>query len=96
MTSTATTRTSTMYDQLPGNPYLRRALDQQNTPAVRQVFATLAQAFETRTLTLQKIEVAGYERRRHHEFSTPANRNLELLREDLTRRTTHQETDDDD
>ena len=84
-----------LYQQLPGNPFLRKALDPNTSATARLVWATLTQAYETRTQTLQRLEVTGTERRRHNEFSTPASKDLELLREDLRTRTSIQDNDND-
>lgn len=82
------------YTAMPGNPYLRNALDQQSGQTVRLVYATLAQAFETRTLILEQREHAATESMHNRPtFNTPANRKLEALRAELIERTT--EPDDE-
>ena len=84
-----------LYQQLPGNPFLRKALDLSNLPAARQVFATLAVAYETRTQTMQLAEDSLTKRMHHNNFSTPANLSLRELREQLQIRTTIQDNDND-
>lgn len=87
--------TGNLYQQLPGNPFLRKALAPQASNAERLVWATLAQAYEPRTLVLQQIEAEETHRRRHNNFSTPANRDLENLRTDIQTRTNVQDNDND-
>jgi hypothetical protein len=64
-------------------------------PQARQIFATLAQAYETRTLVLQQIEAEETRRRHHAAFTTPANRDLENLRTDIQYRTNIQDNEND-
>lgn len=77
------------YTAMPGNPYIRNALDQQTGQTVRLVYATLAQAFETRTLILEQREHAATKAMHNRAaFSTPATQRLAALRVELTERTT--------
>lgn len=84
-----------LFQQLPGNPFLRKALAPMTSAPERLVWATLAQAYETRTQTMQQAEESLTKRMHHNPFSTPANKNLETLREEIQIRTTTQDNDND-